>query len=181
MQNSDFSVKKSLFFYQPSAVPGYRYNASLDWGTWASWNREVAYKTDRAYNYVHVAATYWALYRAGRANPGLLKGRHKWEWYLDQAYGTIMRCVGEGVRDVLHSRDGLMGETVFGEVLKDLKREGKGDKAVALEDAMRSRARNWDGMAVPFGSEMAWDSTGHEGVWYWSKSVSPLTQYNGHC
>ncbi|GKT95679.1 LOW QUALITY PROTEIN: glycoside hydrolase family 43 protein [Colletotrichum tofieldiae] len=34
---------------------------------------------------------------------------------------------------------------------------------------MRSRAAQWDTEEVPFGSEMAWDSTGQEGVYYWAK------------
>ena len=173
VQTKDYAVRKSVFFYQPDAAPGFRYDASADWRSWTSWNRSQAYATDRAYDYVHVAATYWALYRVGRAYPQLLK-RQGWEWYLDQAYGTVMRCVASTARPpVQHAGDGLMGETVFGELLVDLKREGLASKAAALEDAMRTRARRWNAMAVPFGSEMAWDSTGQEGVYYWAKYTGP--------
>lgn len=31
LQNSDFTVRKSLFFYQPSLVPGFSYNGGFDW------------------------------------------------------------------------------------------------------------------------------------------------------
>lgn len=78
-----------------------------------------------------------------------------------------------------------MGETIFGEILEDLKREAAsvgadedgdgssrwGDKANKFEGEMRKRAEGWNRQSVPFGSEMAWDSTGQEGVWYWSRSV----------
>lgn len=133
--------------------------------TWMSWDRTNAYSTGRAYNYVHVAATYWALYRAGRAYPDLLT-RRTWEWYLDQAYETVMKCM---TGNVGYSREGLMGETVFGEILADLKREGRAAQVTTFEASMRARARRWDALAVPFGSEMAWDSTGQEGVYYWSR------------
>jgi len=168
LQNSDFTVRKSIFYYQPSIVPAFNYSRSLDWGGWMSWNRTQAYGTDRAYNYVHVAASYWALYRVGRAYPGLLT-RRTWEWYLDQSYNTVMKCMSA---NVAHSRDGLMGETVFGEIMADLKREGRGSQVSAFESSMRARARLWDAAAVPFGSEMAWDSTGQEGIYYWSRCVA---------
>jgi hypothetical protein len=62
-----------------------------------------------------------------------------------------------------------MGETVVGELLADLRREGWTGEADAVEAAMRLRADAWDTEAVPYGSEMAWDSTGQEGIYYWSK------------
>jgi hypothetical protein len=62
-----------------------------------------------------------------------------------------------------------MGEWVLGELLKDLKREALIAEAAALENTMRFRANNWETEAVPYGSEMAWDSTGQEGVYYWTK------------
>ncbi|KAJ8606367.1 hypothetical protein MRB53_041036 [Persea americana] len=39
----------------------------------------------------------------------------------------------------------------------------------ALEQVMASRQQFWAGESDPFGSEMAWDSTGQEGVYIWSK------------
>ena len=61
-----------------------------------------------------------------------------------------------------------MGEWVLGELLKDLKREGMAAEAAALEASMRYRANLWETQAIPFGSEMAWDSTGQEGVYFWT-------------
>jgi hypothetical protein len=64
---------------------------------------------------------------------------------------------------------GLMGETVFGELLADLQRENLTSQHTTLTAAMRSRATQWNSEEVPYGSEMAWDSTGQEGVYYWTK------------
>ncbi|OTA98767.1 hypothetical protein M426DRAFT_325720 [Hypoxylon sp. CI-4A] len=165
IQTADFAVRKSAFYYDPQAVPGYAYSSDLDWRNWWSWNEDAAYAIDRAYDYVHVAAAYWAMYRVARAYPELVRSRD-WTWYLTQAHGTVIR----GMRsDVGYNRLGLMGETVFGEILTDLTREGLTAESSALSTAMKDRAAQWDGEEVPYGSEQAWDSTGQEGVYYWSR------------
>ncbi|KAH8750163.1 hypothetical protein F5883DRAFT_694245 [Diaporthe sp. PMI_573] len=163
-----FKVRKSAFYY---GLSGYTYSTEFNWGSWTSWNQQSAYATDRAYNYVHVAAAYWALYRAGRAYPGTLT-KHPWDWYLNQSYSTVMSAMAQDSRGnwlIGYSTVGLMGETVFGELLRDLKREGFTAKANDIEGKMRQRAVLWNSQEDPFGSEMAWDSTGQEGVYYWSK------------
>ncbi|CRK28641.1 hypothetical protein BN1708_015289 [Verticillium longisporum] len=71
--------------------------------------------------------------------------------------------------EIWYNDMGLMGETVFGFILQDLFREGETRKAEQLEARMRERAQLWDSQDVPYGSEMAWDSTGQEGVYYWTK------------
>lgn len=163
-----YAVRKSIFYY---GLANYSYSASIDWTSWESWTQDEAYATDRAYDYVHVTATYWALYRAGRAYPQLLT-KHPWDWYLNQSYSTVMSAMAQDASGdwlVGYSTDGLMGETVFGSLLTDLQREGFADEASALENKMAARAELWSTMEDPFGSEMAWDSTGQEGVYYWSK------------
>ncbi|KAL6885741.1 hypothetical protein GGI43DRAFT_432362 [Trichoderma evansii] len=166
VQNGGNVTRKSIFFYEPSQVPSYQYSSDIDWNTWSAWNKAEAYAIDRAYDYVHVAAAYWSLYRVGRAYPQVVT-KHNWDWYLDQAYMTIVRGMQP---DVGYNQVGLMGETVFGEILKDLSREGLMEEAKTLTNTMRSRAVQWDHELVPFGSEMAWDSTGQEGVYYWTKN-----------
>lgn len=176
IQLDTYAVRKSIFFYQPDAVPGYVYNPDFDWSSWSSWDKSDAYLTDRAYDYVHVTAVYWGMYRAGREYPDLLKN-HTWEWYLEQAYQTVKRCFEtdkNGTYIVGYANDGLMDETVFGSLLQDLWREGKNLEANDLESRMRKRAKYWDTEAVPFGSEMQWDSTGQEGVYYWTRQVRPV-------
>ncbi|KAI1337692.1 hypothetical protein F5Y15DRAFT_151137 [Xylariaceae sp. FL0016] len=165
IQTSDFAVRKSIFYYEPSMVPEYQYRSDIDWTVWWSWNYNDAYAIDRAYDYVHVAAAYWSLYRVARAYPTIVQN-HAWNWYLNQAYNTIMRGMQT---DVGYNRVGLMGETVFGEILADLTRENLTSEAANLTESMKSRATQWDSEEVPFGSEMAWDSTGQEGVYYWAK------------
>lgn len=179
--NNTYAVRKSVFYY---GLARYPYATSIDWTSWASWSEAEAHATDRAYDYVHVAATYWALYRAGRAYPALLT-QHPWSWYLTQSYRTVMAAMAQdpatGAWLVDYATDGLMGETVVGALLTDLQRESLeqqdqqdedldyGEAARALEAKMAARAARWQTMANPFGSEMAWDSTGQEGVYYWAK------------
>jgi len=158
IQTGDFGVRKSIFYYDKAALPSYPYKTNFNWGSWTSWNKNSAYAIDRAYDYVHVAAAYWSIYRVARAYPGLVKS-HTWDWYLLQAHNTILRATKSGVG---YSDVGLMGETVYGEVLADLTREGKTSEASALSAAMKTRATKWNSQAVPYGSEMAWDSTGQE-------------------
>jgi hypothetical protein len=164
IQTQDYSVRKAIFFYEPSAVPGYTYSRDINWGSWTSWNKQQSYYIDRAYNYVHVAAAYWSLYRVARAYPDIVS--EEWGWYLDHAQQTVIRMTKS---DIWYNDVGLMGETVFGHILADLEREGRTDQAKAVEDAMRARAQLWDSQEIPYGSEMAWDSTGQEGVYYWTR------------
>lgn len=165
--NGGFGVIASAFFYQPNAVD-FAYNPSFDWSSWTSWNRERSYTTRRAYNYIHPTATYWSLYRTARSYPDQ-KLREDWSWYLGRAVNTTLYCLGNEAANCDYGLVGLMGEWVLGELLSDLKREAMTAEATALETAMRFRANLWETQAVPFGSEMAWDSTGQEGVYYWTQ------------
>jgi len=170
LQNPDFSVKKSVFYYQPGNV-SYNYDSSINWGNWWSWNRADAYDTGRTYDYVHVTAAYWAMYRVARAYPSLVS-KADWTWYLNQSYHTVVYSVSnnaQGRPNTGYIDVGLMGETVWGEILTDLKRENLTKEAGDMEALMKRRAQLWNSQAVPYGSEMAWDSTGQEGVYYWTK------------
>ncbi|TFY80231.1 hypothetical protein EWM64_g3784 [Hericium alpestre] len=164
VQNFDGSVKKSVYFYEPDLVPTYDYPNTIDWGVWWSWNQAASYATDRAYDYVHVANAYWSLYRVARNYPDLVK-IHDWQWYLNQSVLTIASAMNGRVG---YADDGWMGETVFRLVLDDLRREGLTENATLVESRMRARQSVWAGEHYPFGSEMAWDSTGQEGVYTWS-------------
>lgn len=158
--SDEYAVRKSAFYY---GLSGYDYDSSINWS--GAWTKSEAYSTSRAYDYVHVSAAYWALYRAARDFPDLVT-QQTWEWYLNQAYETVMKCTArDSSGNVLvgYADDGLMGETVWGEILKDLDREGLTNETTLYEAAMQARAENWNSLAVPFGSEMAWDSTGQEG------------------
>jgi len=166
-----FGVKKSLFSYSPAEVPGFQYDSSLNWTTWTSWKKTDADSIGRGYNYPHVVAAYWAMYRLARNHSGLVTN-HQWDWYLDQAYETVKFMFGRqpnGRRRVGYVELGLMDGDVILEVLKDLKREGWTEKANDVEALMKERAERWKKEAYPCGSEMAWDSTGQEEVYAWCK------------
>jgi len=166
-----YGVRKSLFYYSSNGIPGYTYDTNLNWRSWTSWSEEATKDIGRGYNYPHVVAAYWSLYRLGRNQPGLVT-HHDWEWYLNQAYETTMLMTSrnaEGHPRVWYVDKGLMDGTVFLMLLEDLKREGWGEKAAALEARMKAREELWSQEAYPFGSEMAWDSTGQEEVYGWCK------------
>ncbi|BDI32007.1 hypothetical protein CCAX7_40580 [Capsulimonas corticalis] len=166
-----YGVRKSMFYYDPKGLPNFQYDPAQDWRSWTSWNKKDSEDIGRGYNYPHVVAAYWAMYRVARNHPGMVKN-HPWDWYLDQAYQTTMYLTStdaNGDDTVGYMQLGLMEGDVFLELLKDVKREGWTDKAAALEARMKTRADRWSKRDYPFGSEMAWDSTGQEEVYSWSK------------
>ena len=160
-----YGVRKSLFFYQPDRMPPNFYDSNLDWTTWTSWNKQASERVDRSYDYPHVAAAYWVLYRLARNYSGLVTN-HSWDWYLNHAYETSM-AMTKYAKDL--AVFGQMEGSVFVQILTDLKREAMTEQADALEGAMRARAERWRQEAYPFGSEMPWDSTGQEEVYAWTK------------
>ena len=166
-----FGVRKSLLFYSPQDAPEYQYDGSLNWTTWTSWNKQASEDIGRGYNYPHVVAAYWSMYRLARNHTGLVSN-HSWDWYLDQAYQTtkfMFSRNANGRRRVGYVDLGLMEGDIFLALLNDLKRERWTEKASAVEALMKERADRWKGEAYPFGSEMAWDSTGQEEVYAWCK------------
>jgi uncharacterized protein DUF5695 len=168
---NQYGVRKSLFYYSPTDVPGYVYDPSLNWTTWTSWTKADAETIGRGYNYPHVVAAYWSLYRVARNYQGLVTN-HPWDWYLEQAYQTAkftFSRAANGRRRVGYVELGLMEGDIFLALLLDLKREGWTEKATDIESLMKERAMRWRREAFPFGSEMAWDSTGQEEVYAWCK------------
>ncbi|OAN66532.1 DUF5695 domain-containing protein [Sphingomonas sp. TDK1] len=158
------AVKKSLFYYDPAAFPSY-YDPAANWKTWTSWSKKDAGDLGRSFNYPHVALGYWTLYRLARNHPGLVT-HHDWRWYLDHARMTIVAMMRDAP---YYTQFGQMEGEVFVDILDDLKREGIADGAAQIEALMKSRADHWAGLAYPFGSEMAWDSTGQPEVYAWMR------------
>ncbi len=166
-----FGVRKSVFYYEPKELPDFAYDSNRNWTSWTSWNRKASEDTGRGYNYPHVAAAYWSLYRIARNSTGLVT-KHPWEWYLNQAYETSKYLTdrdSNGNYHVGYVDAGLMEGDIFVAILKDIKREGWAEKANLLESNMKSRIDIWRRAKFPFGSEMAWDSTGQEEVFSWCK------------
>jgi hypothetical protein len=160
-----YGVRKSLFYYQPGVVLGSYYRDDVDWSSWTSWSKKDSEAIDRSFNYPHVAAAYWALYRLARYHQGLVTN-HPWQWYLMHAYHTSI-AMTEYAPGYAHF--GQMEGDIFLKILRDLQREGMTGEADYLEQVMRERADRWKQEAYPFGSEMPWDSTGQEEVYAWMK------------
>ena len=167
-----YGVRKSVFYYDPKELPEFPYESKFNWTSWTSWSLETTNDIGRGYNYPHVVAAYWSLYRIARNHPSLVK-THDWEWYLNQAYETTNFLTSQdanGHDRVGYMRLGLMDGSVFVSLLEDLRREGWTEKADLIEARMKMRADRWADEAFPFGSEMAWDSTGQEEVYMWCKT-----------
>jgi hypothetical protein len=167
-----YGVKRTLFYYEPTELPAGYYSQSVQWIDpttnmvyWGAWNKAHTLEVPRSYNYPHVAALYWSLYRLARNNTGIVT-HHPWDWYLNQAYETAVAMTTIGTD---YTKYGLMDGTVFLEILNDLKREGLTQNASDLETRMKSREAVWRTESFPFGSEMPWDSTGQEEVYAWTR------------
>ena len=158
------AVRKSLFYYDPQTFPGY-YDAKQDWKTWTSWSKKDADDLGRAYNYPHVAIGHWVLYRLARNHSGLVT-QHDWRWYLQHAYQTVVAMERDAPE---YAQFGLMEGDVFVDILQDLQREGLQTEAANMRRLMQQRADHWRSLAYPFGSEMAWDSTGQAEVYAWMR------------
>jgi hypothetical protein len=167
-----YAVRKSLFYYQPDQLPAGYYRSDFDWTTWTSWKKDATEIVDRSYDYPHVAALHWTMYRLARNHVGLVTN-HPWDWYLDKAYRTTIAMV---VHAPEYAQFGQMEGTVFLEILRDLQREGWDRQATDLESRMKARAAVWTRLAYPFGSEMPWDSTGQEEVYAWTKYFGNLAK-----
>ncbi|HMB89248.1 MAG TPA: DUF5695 domain-containing protein [Rhodothermales bacterium] len=160
-----YGVRKSLFYYEPDQMPAGTYSDSIRYGGWPSWSKEHAMTVGRSYNYPHVAAAYWVLYRLARNHEGLATN-HPWTWYLEQAYHTSEAMVEHAPE---YAQFGQMEGTIFLLILLDLQQEGFSEQASALEATMQARADLWRSLGYPFGSEMPWDSTGQEEVYAWCR------------
>ena len=160
-----YGVRKSMFYYQPDEMPEGTYSDDVRYGGWSSWDREHAMTVGRSYNYPHVAALHWVLYRLARNREDLVTN-HSWDWYLDRAWRTGQAMVEHAGH---YAQFGQMGGTVFLLILLDLQREGWTEQAAALEATMRARAEVWRELGYPYGSEMPWDSTGQEEVYAWCR------------
>ena len=170
--NNAYGVKRTLFYYEPTLLPSGYYDSSVSWKDsttgatyWGAWSKAHTLQVPRSYNYPHVAALYWSMYRLARNHIGLVTN-HTWDWYLTQAYKTAVAMTTIGAD---YAKYGLMDGTVFVEILKDLKHEAMTIPANDLEAKMKVRESIWRTEAYPFGSEMAWDSTGQEEVYAWTR------------
>ncbi|GAA4171682.1 DUF5695 domain-containing protein [Sphingobacterium ginsenosidimutans] len=160
-----YGVVKSLFYYEPDVMPAGTYEAAINWKTWSAWPKKEADNIGRSYNYPHVAAAHWVMYRLARDYHDLVQ-EERWNVYLDRAFQTSMAMIEKAP---YYAQFGQMEGSIFLLILHDLRREGLTAEANQLEAVMRKRAEHWKGLDYPFGSEMPWDSTGQEEVYLWSR------------
>ncbi len=160
-----YGVKKSLFYYEPDSMPPGTYSDTINYTGWSAWPKKEANSPGRSYNYPHVTAAHWVMYRLARYHSGLVT-ETTWQTSLERAYQTAMAMVQHAPH---YAQFGQMEGSIFLLVLNDLKNEGYTEMAGQLEAAMRKRAEHWHTLAYPFGSEMPWDSTGQEEVYLWSR------------
>ncbi len=160
-----YGVRKSMFYYEPDSMPAGTYRDDVNYKTWAAWDKKHAETVERSYNYPHVAAAHWVMYRMARNYEGLVT-QHSWDWYLLNAYQTSMAMVELAP---YYAQFGQMEGSVFLLILEDLKAEGLWEYARKLEGVMKQRTEHWATLNYPFGSEMPWDSTGQEEVYMWSE------------
>lgn len=160
-----YGVVKSLFYYEPDSMPAGTYSEDINYKTWSAWPKKEADNIGRSYNYPHVAAAHWVLYKLSR-NYNNLVTEEGWSNYLRRAYHTAIAMVEKAP---YYAQFGQMEGSVFLFILQDLKKEGLTAEATHLEFTMRKRAEHWRKLNYPFGSEMPWDSTGQEEVYLWSK------------
>lgn len=160
-----YGVKKSLFYYAPDSLPKDTYSKDINFKTWAAWPLKEANNLGRSYNYPHVAAAHWTLYRLARNYKGLVDEK-TWKDHLLNAAETGLAMVNIAP---YYAQFGQMEGTIFFLILKDLQNEGLSEMSSKLEAAMKKRADHWRSLQYPFGSEMPWDSTGQEEVYVWSK------------
>lgn len=159
-----YGVKKSMFYYEPDQFPTGTYSDTINYKTWAAWDKKGADDPGRSYNYAHVTAAYWVMYRLAKYHDKLVT-KHAFQWYLEHAYHTAMAM---SELAPYYAQFGQMEGTVFLLLLEDIKNEGLTEMATALEAGMKKRAEHWKSLNYPFGSEMPWDSTGQEEVFMWS-------------
>lgn len=163
-----YAVRKSLFYYEPDSMPAGTYSTSVRWGQYGgfpSWNKKEAESPGRSYNYPHVAAAHWALYKLARNHQDYVSQRN-WRWYLENAAHTAIAMLDKSPGYAMH---GQMEGSVFVYILEDLRAEGMDDLANTLYLGMKVRFYHWASLDYPFGSEMPWDSTGQEEVYMWAK------------
>ncbi|KAM0547528.1 hypothetical protein ACHAPJ_010401 [Fusarium lateritium] len=165
-----YAVRRSIFYWDPAAVPQYAYDPNVPYAPGLSWNKKETEEVWRTFNVPHVVALWYSLYRAERMEPGILKQRSR-AYYLDIAYNTIRVAttkLGDGNPGEF-AAFGMMGETLWPFLIHDLRFEGNTTAADDLQKIMKARQSVWAGEGNPFGSEQAWDSTGEPAVYAWSR------------
>lgn len=147
----------------------YDVHASLYWverypsSPWSEWTKARSLTTYRAYNYVHVANIYHALYRIGRQY-GLLSRRSP-EEYLRMSYRTCLQWF----QTEPWGHVGVMGGGNAVQILADIEKEGWENEHRKLLEAMRECDQVFVKDPYPYASEFPVDTTAHEQVYFFTR------------
>ncbi len=138
------------------------------------------YHTDRAYNYMHVANFYHAMYKIGSRYG--LTSEYEPQEYLEFAYSTLVKMYkASRAMDLIV---GLMGGQGIFEILGSLRDEDMIQEYYELLLKVNEHRRRLFENNVPYGSECAYDNTGYECVthfadyyddMWWLKKLSEIT------
>ena len=114
----------------------------------------------RGYDYPHIIAMYYGMYRAAKYHPEITTALSANE-YLQRAWGTAMAMWSYGGGQATHI--GLMNEVVIPDVIDALQAEGMTSQAAGLRTNWETKVRYYvDGKANLFASEYSFDATGFE-------------------
>ena len=155
VQNANWSVRASMFWYDRPGMPGYRYTVR------EGWDQERSAQLWRSYNYVHPTVLYHSMYRVCRDFDQLPR-LYPCQWYLTAAYQTFLAMLANSPYYV---QFGLMEGSVFLDVIADLSLEGRDADSSDMRARQQQRLDIWTKLPFPFGSEMPWDSTAQEEIW----------------
>lgn len=117
-----------------------------DQGTW------------RTFNYIHVANTYFHMYKVKKNFPSLTTSHSALD-YLTFSFNTLNTChtlyeCGGAV--------GLMGESTYPEILAALTNENQTQMATTLNNFFKAKYQLLSALDYPFASEITIDTTGFE-------------------
>jgi Family of unknown function (DUF5695) len=114
----------------------------------------------RGYDYPHIIAMYYGMYRVAKYHPEVTTLLSAQE-YLTRAQGTAMAMFSYGGGQA--TQIGLMNEVVIPDVIDALQAEGMTTQAAVLRSNWEQKVSYYvNGYANLFGSEYAFDSTGFE-------------------
>src|SRR3546814_16219954 len=100
-------------------MPAGIYSDSINYRGWAAWPKKEANSPGRSYNYPHVTAAHWVMYRLARHHVGLVT-ETPWRTSLKRAYHTAMAKVKHAPS---YAQFGQMEGSIFLLVLNELKNE----------------------------------------------------------
>lgn len=126
----------------------------------------------RAYNYTHIANTFFNMYRIAKAYPQF-QTRYKAIEYLYYAYEILNAMyskipVANPIGDAANTL-GLMGESTVPEIMEALGSEKMKSQERTLLRYVENKIRYYKSVKYPFASEMTIDTTGFESVYALSK------------